>query len=362
MEKALTNKKAFLLCAGKGTRFYPHTRILPKVLLPFLNLPLVVYNMYLLKVLGVSEWAANTHAHSDFLQSELSRQAQMMRMKQPLFSYEEKLLGSAGGLLKLKSFFEREEHFFYLNGDSFIWLDQESDLQDFYKLHLKSGALASFLVCPADKEKGVIWADKESGEVYSFLKNPDIESKNIRAYNFSGLAVFSGAVLKKIKLGDFHIFKDVLEIFIVRKKHIKSYFRVHSIPSLKLLDMNQVGTYLQATKKALCFLRDKRTSAPSFLHNILSFCSPNWKSFEGENYFSAFPVKHLPEDKKNILFCGRSVKGLEKVSVRNFAVVGDYCSFSSSLYLNSSVLGENVSLHQSMKDTFLLRDSGSSPE
>ncbi len=355
-KKFAGNKKAFLLCAGKGTRFYPHTHILPKVLLPFLNLPLVAYNMYLLKVLGVSEWAANTHVHSDFLQSGLKKQAQIMGMEQPVLSYENILLGSAGGLFKLRNFFEKEEHFFYLNGDSFIWLNQASDLQDFYKLHLESGALASFLVCPADKTKGVIWADKKTGEICSFLKKPVMENKNVKAYDFSGLAVFSNKIFKEIKPVDFHIFKDVLEAFTSQRRmeYIKSCLRVHSVSSLKLLDMNQEDTYLQATEKALSFLRDGRNFVPSFLHNALNFCSPDWRVFEGENYFSASPVNNPPESKKNILFCGRFVKNLEKLFVKNFAVVGDHCSFDSSLCMDRSVLGKTLSLNRSLENTFLL--------
>ena len=355
MNKEFTlNKKAFLLCAGKGIRFRPHTHILPKVLLPFLNLPLVAYNMYLLKILGVNEWVANTHVHSDFLQSGLKKQAQIMGMEQPVFSYENILLGSAGGLFKLKNFFEKEEHFFYLNGDSFIWLNQGSDLQDFYNLHLESGALASFLVCPTDKTTGVIWADKETGEICSFLKRPIPENKNIKTYDFSGLAVFSNKIFKEIKSGAFHIFKDVLENFIAKKKHIKSSLRVHSISSLKLLDMNQEDTYLQATEKVLSVLKDERRTS-SFLHNILNLCSPDWRAFEGENYFSASPVNNPSENTRDILFCGRSVKNLEKLSVKNFAVIGDYCSFNSSLCMDRSVLGEALSLDHSLENTFLLK-------
>ena len=342
------NKKAFLLCAGKGTRFYPHTRVLPKILLPFLNLPLVAYNMYLLKILGVSKWAANVHTHSKLLPLELEKQAQIMRMERPVFSYEEKLLGSAGGLLKLRNFFEPEQHFFYLNGDSFIWLDKESDLQDFYRLHLESGALASFLVCPTDKKKGVIWAEEKRGKVYSFLNRP--VSKEVKTYDFSGLAVFSSKIFKEIKPDAFHIFTDVLENLVLR-----GGVRVHVLSSLKLLDMNQVDTYLQATKKALIFLRDKRNLEPSFLQNVLNFCTPRWCSFMGENYFSASPIKTPPET-KNILFCGQSVKNLERLFVKDFAVVGDRCSFRSSLCLDQSVLGKDMSLHRSVKKSFLLKE------
>ena len=53
--------KAFLLCAGRGTRFEPHSCVLPKVLIPFLNVPLVAYNLCMLKLLGVGQVIANVH-------------------------------------------------------------------------------------------------------------------------------------------------------------------------------------------------------------------------------------------------------------------------------------------------------------
>ena len=96
---------AFLLCAGKGTRFAPHTQILPKALLPFLNLPLVSYNLYLLKTLGVRKVAVNTHLHPDILVPKLTQQAEITGIKNLTFNHEEKLLGSAGGLYQFKSFF-----------------------------------------------------------------------------------------------------------------------------------------------------------------------------------------------------------------------------------------------------------------
>ena len=89
--------KGFLLCAGQGTRFYPHTYTLPKSLLPFLNIPLASYNLYLLKTLGVLDCAVNIHTHERILKEELKKRAEEIEWSSPVFSYEEQLLGSAGG-------------------------------------------------------------------------------------------------------------------------------------------------------------------------------------------------------------------------------------------------------------------------
>ena len=341
----LKNKKGFLLCAGKGTRFYPHTHVLPKVLLPFLNIPLASYNLYLLKHLGVNEWAANGHVHSELLKDKLIQQAAIVGMEQAFFSHEEKLLGSAGGLLKLNSFFETEEHFFYLNGDSFISPRTPDSLSCFYSSHVESGALASFLVKPTRKTKGVVWADR-ANRICSFLRKP-ADKPDVKPYDFSGLAVFSSSVFKEIKHGSVHIFKDVLEF-----DTLKSHLQIYSVPDMQLLDMNQLSAYLKSTEQALSFLQQKKEGC--FLRRILNCFSPQWDFFKGDNYFSATQVKTPPENKKDILFCGGKVQGLDKLSVKNFAVLGNHSSVTSCLYMNRSVLAEGVSLSTNIRNSLVL--------
>jgi NDP-sugar pyrophosphorylase family protein len=338
--------RGFLLCAGRGTRFYPHTRVLPKVLLPFLNLPLSAYNLYLLRSLGVKEWAANIHVHPEILKDKLKEQAETAGLSPPVFSQEQILLGSAGGLLKLRSFFEKEEPFFYLNGDSFIWPQSEDNLNYFYKSHVESKALASFFVRPTSKTVGVIWADDKQ-QIASFLKKP--EESGMKPYDFSGLALFSPRILELIKPGDLHIFKDVLE-----SEVLKSHLRVFSVSGLKLLDMNQVDTYLEATKEALCFLQQREKG---FLQQVLNCFSSRWNYFRGENYFSATKVGSPPAGKENILFCGREVKGLEKFSikVKDFSVLGDHSSVLSDVSIESSVLGAGVSLDRNLRKELVLK-------
>ena len=340
----------FLLCAGKGTRFRPHTCFLPKALLPFLNLPLASYNLYLLKTLGVKKLAVNTHLHPDLLERELIRQTQVIKMPKPVFNHEEKLLGSAGGLYQFQSFFEKEEHFFYLNGDSFIWPEEKDTLTSFYQSHVESRALASFLVRPATETKGVIWAEENpGGKIYSFLEKP-LKPPSVKPYDFLGLALFSRRIFKVINSCSVHIFKDVLE-------NISSDVRVHCLPGLKRLDMNQLDTYLQGVKDILCLLPENSKSF--FVREVLDLFSPNWCRFTGKNYFSATSLKRKWECQEGFLFCGRKVQGLEKLSVKNFAVLGDYCSIKSPVNIDSVVLGEKINLNQNLKKALVLKNTTS---
>ena len=342
---------AFLLCAGKGTRFAPHTHILPKALLPFLNLPLVSYNLYLLKTLGVEKIAVNTHLHPDLLVPRLTQEAAVAGIKDPVFNHEEKLLGSAGGLYQFKNFFEKEEHFFYLNGDSFIWPEEEDILNSFYQAHVESESLASFLVRPTTNTQGVVWAEeKQNGKIHSFLKKPSSPS-SVKPYDFLGLALFSRRIFKILKAESVHIFKDVLE-------EVSSDLRVHSLSGVKRLDMNQLDTYLQGVQEILSLLQNRSKSF--FIREILDLFSPNWCRFSAENYFSAtsfFNGKF--ENKNGFLFCGEQVQGLEKLSVKNFAVLGNHCSLLSSVCMDRAVLGERINLKHTLTKKLILKNSTS---
>ena len=424
--------KAFLLCAGEGTRFRPHTLALPKSLIPFLNVPLCAYNLYLLKTLGVQHIIANTHAHPELLKKELPILAQQAGLSPPAFSFEEALLGSAGGLLKVKDFFipkgynyrasYKEKHlgrltsqsqnfkghqykpepFFYLNGDSFIWPKAEGSLSDFYSAHVKSGALASFLVRPADNmtidspclspltsvesdslqrglKKSYIYAEEE--RVCSFSKPPE-KTPKAKPYDFSGLALFSPQIFNKIeqvqiKSPALHIFKDVLNPLV-----FKEHLRVHSVPKITLLDMNQLSTYLQGTQIALHVLREQRRNPPrgqnppqgqnlpreqnlprgqnppqsgkGFLQKVLDLYTPDWRRYEGDNWFSAEPVENPPPRPEDILFCGKGVRGLPHLSVKSFAVLGEKAVLANPLLIEKAVLGKNGHLKTTLQNTLKL--------
>ena len=407
--------KAFLLCAGEGTRFHPHTKSIPKPLIPFLNLPLCAYNLYLLKTLGVQNIIANIHTHPTLLKKELKKLAQQTGLNPPAFSFEKNLLGAAGGLLKVKDFFNPSEPFFYLNGDSFIWLNTKEELSDFYLAHVQSKALVSFLVWPAynlksslslnytkklaphlkkglyvnlqkSVQKGYIYAKEE--KVCSFSTPPG-DNKKAKPYEFSGLALFSPSIFKKIeqqkKITLFtqkkvskskqapyalHIFKDVLSPLV-----FKEYIRVHPIPNKtqylaktqsqqikvkscahrnvppnRWVDMNQLSTYLEGTQQVLSFLQKQR--GKGFLQNVLDFYTPYWRRYEGDNYFSAMLVKTPPTE--GILFCGPKVRGLNRLSVKGFAVLGEKVFIEKSLFVQQSVLGRKVCLNTNLQNSLKL--------
>ena len=370
-------KKAFLLCAGKGTRFRPHTLKLPKSLIPCLNLPLIAYNLYLCKILNVKEWSANTYMHPQILKQGLQKWGEKAGLSPPMLSYEEELLGSAGGLLKVKDFLEKEEHFIYLNGDSFILPPSKEILENFYQAHVQSKALVTFLVTPTNKTTDVLWANSQHQVYFSPLpqgtQSPPLRGSLTQGalsesetpstnklvgkkgtpspYCFSGLAVFSSRIFKEIKTPKGHIFKDVLD-----KKSLRPYLRIYSVPNLTLLDMNQANTYLKAVKTLLLILEKKEDGQRSFLKEVLDCFSPGWDRFTTERGFSAVP---LPPQLKNkvknhFLFCGSQVQGLEKLSVEDFAVLGENTVITQNLKMTRAVAGPGVCLSSNLNNKLVI--------
>ena len=330
--------KAFVLCAGHATRFYPHTKVRDKALIPFLNVPLVFYNLHLLKSLGVQKWLANTRKEQQILREALLKLSHSADMTLPEFSVEKKLLGSAGGLWQARSFFEKEKCFYYLNGDSFIWPMEQNTLSDFYSNHVESQALASFLSIPSENQQGVLWAD-DKNQIHSFLKKSN--NSNVKAYDFCGLALFSKEILNELKHNDHHIFKDVLENLCLKKN-----LRVHVCSNIKMLDMNQLSSYLQGVEQALTSLIFAHSSG-KYLKQVLDSFSPDWCKFSGEGCVSATKLPSILKEKinnKNYLFCGRQVKGLENLSVKNFAVLGDHSIIEKPVVVENSVVTKNLQL------------------
>ena len=323
--------KAFLLCAGEGTRFKPHTDTLPKVILPFLNVPLVAYNAFLLKQLGVQSFAANVYGkNASLLSDTLQNIADSLNMSLHI-SYENQLLGSAGGLKKVEQFLSaNDEDFYYLNGDSMMWLPQASVLQSFYKKHKANQALVSFLCIPSDPKSDVLFANSK-GAIHSFHS---VYSNNLFTYHFCGLALISCKIFQHISFSAKHLFYDVLEKLCQTGKIF-----VHSVTGLNSLDMNRLSSYLEGTDKVLKTLVLSLREQPIFLQEILNIFSPKWNVIQLE---------------KGIIFCGKNVQGLSKLKVTDFAVLGESSRIMSSCHISRAVLNKNYVLNCSVSNDLLI--------
>jgi len=106
--------KAMILAAGYGTRFRPVTYTLPKPMVPLCGQPLIAWAVESLLTFGIHDFIVNLHHLPEPIERFL-RDRFDARFE---FSYEPEILGTGGGVRKVRSLLEHEDEFFLVNGDT----------------------------------------------------------------------------------------------------------------------------------------------------------------------------------------------------------------------------------------------------
>jgi len=131
-----------VLAAGFGMRFRPATNSLPKPMIPLCLRPLVEWALDSLVRAGVGEVVINLHHLPVPLERfVVEHYGEKLSIA---FSLEEKILGTGGGLARVRSFFESEKSFYLVNGDTI----QCARLRDLEIARSEHDAIASLLLRP----------------------------------------------------------------------------------------------------------------------------------------------------------------------------------------------------------------------
>ena len=131
-----------ILAAGLGSRLRPLTRYLPKPLVPILNRPLLWYLIWHVRQAGIREIAINLHYRGEQIRSWLGRGEHLG--VEVTYSEEAELLGSAGGVQRMRQFFGNEPALI-VHGDILFDVDLSAVIQ----YHLSRAALATIVLHPA---------------------------------------------------------------------------------------------------------------------------------------------------------------------------------------------------------------------
>jgi mannose-1-phosphate guanylyltransferase len=107
--------KAMILAAGYGTRLRPVTYTLPKPVVPLCGQPLVAWVIESLLAFGIRDFVVNLHHLPEPIERFLHARFADARFE---FSYEPEILGTGGGVRKVRSLLERDAEFFLVNGDT----------------------------------------------------------------------------------------------------------------------------------------------------------------------------------------------------------------------------------------------------
>ena len=153
---------AMLLCAGLGTRFQPTTHKLAKPVIPFLNVPLMGFSLYHLEKVGLKQLYVNTHHLPKTVERCLNGiKGDSYKVQ---YSFEQKILGSGGGIKNIESSLKTKDDFIVANGDEVILFGHSDGFKPLIEFHKKSKALATLLTTnhpDAGVRLGGVWCDDD---------------------------------------------------------------------------------------------------------------------------------------------------------------------------------------------------------
>ena len=187
--------KGFILAAGFGTRLRPITYTLPKPMVPLCNKPLIAWAVDSFLAAGVDELIVNLHhlpdALQEFLRAEYAGRAKFF------FSIEEEILGTGGGIRRVRPQLASEEEFYLVNGDT-IQFPRWDALRDARRKHDALAALTMRHAPEGDKFTPVYFDDglvtgfgNGTGEAMMFAGSHVIST---RIFDFLPDRDFSGIV------------------------------------------------------------------------------------------------------------------------------------------------------------------------
>ncbi|MBI1879790.1 MAG: nucleotidyltransferase family protein [Chloroflexi bacterium] len=182
--------KGMVLAAGEGRRLRPLTDNLPKPMLPVAGRPLLEHTITYLRDNGVIDLAINLHhlptTVIDYFGNG-SRWGVKLR-----YSVEERLLGSAGGVKRLQSFFDETFVIFY--GDLLTW----ANLRPMLNLHRQFGAVATMGLyhVPDPWNRGIVQLD-ETQHIVRFAEKPPRDQVFSNLAN-AGIYVLEPEALERI--------------------------------------------------------------------------------------------------------------------------------------------------------------------
>jgi mannose-1-phosphate guanylyltransferase/phosphomannomutase len=131
-----------ILAAGYGSRLRPMTDNLPKPLVPIMNRPLLEYIIARVRAAGIQAIAMNLHYRGEQIRAWLGDGAR--HDVAVTYSEEPEILGSAGGIRRVRAFFGNEPAL-VIHGDLLF----DVDLRAVIQYHLSHNAHATLVLHPA---------------------------------------------------------------------------------------------------------------------------------------------------------------------------------------------------------------------
>lgn len=306
--------KAMIMAAGIGSRLWPLTDSLPKPMLPILNTPVMEYSVKLLKKHGIKDIIANTHYNPHYIRDYFGQGKSFGVDLQ--YSYEEELLGTAGGVKNNKHFLN--ETFFVLSGDALT----DIDLTKMYNFHKENHSLVTIALKSVKDVSnfGVVVID-EAGRIRSFQEKPEKQEALSSIVN-TGIYLLEPEILELIPEGfyDFgrELFPRILESGIPFFGYITDDY---------WCDIGTVDVYKKAQYDALHRLSLKAFASNDGLFKLKNNCITGINS-----------TLDLSAKLGNNVYIGRNCRIANRVHLKN-CIIWDNCSIEEDAVVENSIIG-----------------------
>ncbi len=188
-----------ILAGGLSTRLYPLTKLVPKPLVPVAGVPNAAHLVRYLKAYGFDEIAINLHYLADAIVHTLGDGSRFgVKLH---YSHEPELLGSAGGVKNVQSFFGDESFLV-------IGCDEVTDLRldRFMDFHRDRRAIATIglVECEEVDQYGVVVLD-DRGKIVGFQEKPAKGTELSKLAN-TGVYAFTPEIFDRIPANEFYDF------------------------------------------------------------------------------------------------------------------------------------------------------------
>jgi mannose-1-phosphate guanylyltransferase len=211
--------KAMVLAAGKGIRLFPLTGVIPKPIAPVAGMPVLQHIFDLLARAGVEEVHTNVHYLADTILGTYGEETRVNGAK-ILFTREERLTGTAGGVKRLASAGVLDETFVVIMGDALT----DVNIPALVAFHKEKGAIATLALKNVEDTSayGVAELDTDKN-ILRFQEKPK-PREAVSSLANTGMYVFEPEILDYIPDDKFFDFaEDVFPALLSAGEKIVGY-------------------------------------------------------------------------------------------------------------------------------------------
>ncbi|MBU0672814.1 MAG: NDP-sugar synthase [Candidatus Margulisbacteria bacterium] len=294
--------KALIMAAGYGTRLEPLTIAVPKPMVPIVNIPTMQHNIELLMKHGFKDIIANIHYHPEQIENYFG-DGNWLGVNLS-YSYEEKLLGTAGGVRRMAvDIADINETFLVLSSDALT----DINLKRIVSFHKKRKSLFTIALAEVADVTGFgVVIQDEQNRIIGFQEKPKPAEAKSNLVN-AGVYVIEPEILKLIPEGFFDFGKQLFPQLVAEKAPIFGYPMVEYWSDVGCLEKYIESSY-DAMKGAVQIrVPGKKTSRSTWIGARESIARS--ARFEGS------------------------------------VVIGDRCRIGSNVYIKDSVIGNKCVIH-----------------